>query len=173
MDKILQYFHLQGVQELEACRRGSRTWVTSCIGYIRNDGDINSTFALMLVIFCIYSSRILIVPLWRAPFVPVLSPLYMQQTHWGSSRPHYFAILLHVSSGIVCLIAGLFQFNAKVRLNRGLHRWTGRAYIVFGVICLHSLWQLQGIVGKGASKTASFPVQCFNIVCIKIWTLST
>jgi uncharacterized membrane protein len=148
--------------------------VTAYVAYLRGGGQLLSTYPIIVAIFCAYSCRILVVPLWTATFVPVISPIYKQQLHWLSNRRHFVAILLHVMTGIVCLSVGILQFNSHLRRNyRALHRWTGRLYVLCGIVCLHSLWQLQGVVGKGPGTEPSLSLQVFNIICICLWTAAT
>jgi hypothetical protein len=150
------------------------TVMTVHVGYLRGGGKVVSVYAALIVMFCAYSCRILVVPLWTAKFIPVVSPVYQQHIHWLSSRQHTIAILLHVTTGIVCLLVGLFQFNSRLRSRfRAVHRWVGRLYALCGVVCLYSLWQLQGVVGKGPGSVPSLLLQTFTIICICWWTVAT
>jgi uncharacterized membrane protein len=51
-------------------------------------------------------------------------------------QAHSFGIYLHVFAAVTALLIGPLQFWAKLRLLRPrLHRWLGRIYLGFGVLC--------------------------------------
>merc|ERR1711977_590681 len=67
-------------------------------------------------LFMLYSTRILFVwPLWAAPFIPVLSPLWKQAALWSASSDTYVAILLHVAGGISMMACATLQFDSDLR----------------------------------------------------------
>jgi hypothetical protein len=163
-------------EEAAAAQTSSHSLVTSFVGYLLyRDGCPRSTYPLLVAIFCAYSCRILAVPLWTVGyFVPILSPVYRQERHWLSTHAHTVAILMHVSTGIVSLISGILQFYGPLRRRyKWLHRWIGRMYVLCGCACLHSLWQLQGVVGKGPGLAPSRLLQVFTLICISYWTIAT
>ena len=150
------------------------TWLSAFSNWLISGADFNHLVVMSVVAFMLYSTRIFILPLWTAVFIPVISPLYMQPMHWASSPNRLFAILCHVCCGITAVGAGLVQLNARIRKqNRSLHRWMGRVYFLSGLLCVHSLWVLQPIVGKGPSVYPNRPLQLFNVVGIVSWTLCT
>lgn len=168
-------FEANVLDEVNKSQGSSHSFLTAFVGYLQRGGQFGSAYAMIVVVFIGYSCRILVVPMWtQMIFIPIISPLYKQQVHWLSSTSHFRSILLHVGCGAIALVCGLVQFNAHIRHNyRALHRWLGRVYVLSGVVCVHSLWQLQGIVGKGPSRSPSLLVQSFTLICIGWWSICT
>jgi hypothetical protein len=55
----------------------------------------------------------------------------------------------------VALLCALLQFNASVRKDKLLHRWTGRLFLIAGCICVGCLYFLRPTIGMGSGHRAS------------------
>ena len=144
-----------------------------------------SAFLFMLApligAFSLFSLRILATPLWLTgpsspppPFVPILSPVYGQGAVWARSLTRTLAIIAHVAAGVVCLSCGLMQFDRELRRARpALHRWTGRLYIVTGLVCVGSLQLLLPTVAQGRGKEGDGALQVMVNTTSVLWVVAT
>jgi len=128
--------------------------------------DISFAIGFILAGFAIYSLRIPLVPwLWNGVglqyFIPVVSPVYREGEHWQA--PHTrAAILCHICAGVAMLVLAAVQADKKLRRqNPQWHRWSGRAYVVCGLLTIGSLQVLQSSVGAGSSSTPSTSLAWF------------
>ena len=107
-------------------------------------------------IFLLYSLRIVVVPwMWDGPgeaiFLPVVSPVYRQGEHWLDFE-RKIAIFCHIMSGAVVFGCLILQFDKHIRnYSPTLHRWTGRIYVLSGMLCMTSLLFLSPSMGAGSS----------------------
>lgn len=77
---------------------------------------IMATFAVLVAA---YAVTLVAVPSVRPPFLQ------------DRARTMPLAVFLHLSASAVALLAGPFQFSARLRARAlGWHRWLGRAYVV-------------------------------------------
>jgi hypothetical protein len=139
----------------------------------------SSGVAAVLALFAAYSLRIVFAPwLWQgdglAIFIPVVSPVYRQEEHWQSDKKQV-AMIAHVISGAILLILGIFQFDKTLRHRyKWLHRWTGRSYIICGILAIVSLRTLRSSVGAGsASHGHSAALAYFVDTASVLWIIFT
>ena len=134
----------------------------------RSGGNsLSDPFVSTVLGFCLYAARIFLVyPLWEEDrlFIPVLSPLYMQASHWRSSNTRMIALLLHIFSGCLALMCALMQFSSSLRRHKGVHRWLGRLFILSGYTCVGCLYFLRPVMGMGSLSQPSLSVQLFSDV---------
>ena len=143
----------------------------------RSGGNsLSDPFVSTVLGFCLYASRIFLVyPLWEEDrfFVPVLSPLYMQASHWRSTQSRMMALLLHIFSGCLALICALMQFSSSLRKHRSTHRWVGRLFLLSGYTCVGCLYFLRPVMGMGSLSAPSLAVQLFSDVSAVYWTVTS
>jgi len=102
--------------------------------------------------FALFSMRIFFVPGWTR-YVPVVSPVFGSGPHWASSRRSALAILGHVAFGIATLVCGFLQFDKSLRSSRPrVHRWTGRLYVLCGLLMVATLQPLRARSGGFARR---------------------
>ena len=151
--------------------------VLNMLRWRRSGGNsLSDPFVTTVLGFCLYASRILLIwPLWEEDklFIPVLSPLYMQASHWKSSHTRTLALLLHVVTGCLALLCALLQFSSSIRKHRSIHRWTGRLFLLSGYTCIGCLFLLRPVMGRGSRTSPSLSVQLFSDVCAIHWTATT
>ena len=142
--------------------------------------DIIFAIGFILAGFAIYSLRIPLVPwLWNGVglqlqyFIPVVSPVYREGEHWQA--PHTrAAILCHICAGVAMLVLAAVQADKRLRRRHPQwHRWSGRAYVVCGLLTVGSLQVLQSSVGAGASSTPSTSLAWFVDLTSIGWLSST
>ena len=85
---------------------------------------VASRLACACVVFSAFAARIATPLCWdTTKYIPVLSPVYRQQEHWIRSKHGGMAVAVHVSCGIVMLLAIVFQLDGAMRKARPrLHR---------------------------------------------------
>lgn len=150
------------------------------------DEQLGSVLGAALSFFALYSVRFLCLPwLWSSSantfsgarsnvFIPVISPVYRQQEHWSGATKRA-AVVIHIITGAVMLACGIVQFDKKIRRNfPSFHRWTGRLYIICGIICTCSLIHLIDSVGAGSSSAGrSDSLALFVQMTSCLWLLCT
>ena len=123
--------------------------------------------------FCVFSLRILVMPLWHF-YVPLVSPVFGQGVVWSESGVRVVAIFVHVIFGVLCLGAAVFQFDTRRRREFPmLHRRVGRAYVVTGLLTILSLRPLRETTGQGSSVGPSRAMQIFIDLSSGLWVTST
>ncbi|CAK0859756.1 unnamed protein product, partial [Prorocentrum cordatum] len=103
---------------------------------------------LIIAWFTAFSMRIVVLPEVWSFYVPVVSPVYGSAAHWLRSSWRTHAILAHVLSGVLTVLCGIVQLDKPLRRARpGLHRWSGRLYMVAGAIMVLTLRPLRETSG--------------------------
>jgi len=121
-------------------------------------------------LFCVFSARIFITPLWTSTFIPVLSPLYGHGPSWAETSVRTGAILTHVSCGIGMLVCATMQLDEKMRKgNLPRHRFSGYVYLICGVGCVGALQPLR----SATAKEQGYVVTSFVEVASILWLAST
>jgi len=108
--------------------------------------------------------------------MPVLSPVYGSGPHWSREDQLRYAITAHVLAGIILICCSLAQFDKNLRRKSPrIHRWTGRLYILAGLVMLASLRPLRATSGGFArpNDEASPAMALFIDVTSLAWLVST
>lgn len=110
--------------------------------------DLIEKLPLVVVWFAAFSMRIVVMPEAWTFYVPVVSPVYGSAAHWLSTPQRTHAIFAHVLSGVVTVACGIAQLDKPLRRARpGLHRWSGRLYMVSGLVMVLTLRPLRETSG--------------------------
>lgn len=127
------------------------------------------------LLFALYSLRMWSPLAWNSQaYVPVLSPIYRQPEHWSAERAVALALLVHVSCGVVVLLAVVLQLDARTRHARPrLHRWVGRLYVLAGVGSLTALQWLRPTAGACSGRRADPMMQSFISASTAAWVAAT
>jgi uncharacterized membrane protein len=129
-----------------------------------------SMLGIICWLFCVFSARIFITPLWTSAFMPVLSPLYGHGPSWAETSVRTCAILTHVACGILMLGMATIQLDEGVRKsNLRRHRASGYLYIIFGVGCVGALQPLR----SATAKEQGYAITSFVEVASALWLCST
>ena len=76
---------------------------------------------------------------------------------------HSVGIYGHIVGAVVALLIGPFQFSTRLRNARpNVHRWMGRVYLGFGVLCgaLFGLYMSQFAYGGAVARSGSRRSRC-------------
>jgi len=146
-------------------------------GYLLPPSAIHGTVPFMplaIVWFVFYSLRIVLLPGSWSFYFPLVSPDFGSGQNWASSPERAWAIVAHVLSGAVVLVCGFFQLDKALRQTRPhLHRWTGRCYVLAGLIMVASLRTLRAGSSEQARNGQSLGQMLFVDAASFGWLLST
>lgn len=167
--EVLEPLHISDLQTstTSSCKFGR------CCGPIINT-ILTKPYRVAVCVFCLYASRLVIVPLWTIPHIPLLSPIYHQGKHWRASSTNTVAILTHVVLGVIQLLAGLHQLSRQpgTRPPNKVHRRVGFLYVVTGLGNLASLHVLFPILGRGDSEHPNTALIVMVEYCSVLWLLA-
>jgi len=92
---------------------------------VRPDRSVNSGVLLAVSLVVVLAAAAKFVVHYAIPYF-AFDPAYFDY-YW----PHRFRLITHICGGMLALICGPFQFWTGLRRKfMGLHRWTGRLYLV-------------------------------------------
>lgn len=137
-------------------------------------GKYSSLQGIILVVFSVYSLRLLVPWLWQGPglsfFLPVASVVYREPEHWQSFTKKC-AILAHVVFGSCMLCIGTCQLDKHIRrAHPVVHRWCGRMYVICGILSLGGLQTLRASIGAGSSPKGHSSLLLFFVdVTTALW----
>ncbi|KAL1529101.1 hypothetical protein AB1Y20_000061 [Prymnesium parvum] len=135
----------------------------------------SSSSGAACLLFALYSLRMWTPLAWHAhAYVPMLSPIYRQVEHWAAERAAALAVMVHVSCGVVMLLAIVLQLDAPTRHARPrLHRWIGRLYVLAGAASLTALQWLRPTAGACSGRRADPMMQSFISASTVAWVAAT